>query len=133
MSGISRVEGTSASVPIEMPVGHDVAPYRYDVLESVQRALELGHDDIQQSAELIKNRAEAVASFLRDATKATSTRANLSLQTSVERLTLVTIAISVVALVAGVLPEEGKEVLFQFLLSLLQRLRDVMRLCRRGF
>jgi hypothetical protein len=109
---LSLTEGTPFSVHIETELSDSAAGYGYDVLQHIKQAFYHAYRDVQEISDHVIARAGAIADFLRDATIADSTRANLSLQVSVKRLTIVTVAITIIALVIGVfeaLPEEVRQ------------------------
>jgi len=117
---LSLAEGTPFSVHIETELSDSAAGYGYDVLQYMKQAFYHAYRDVQEISDHISARAGTISDFLRDAMMVDSTRANLSLQVSVKRLTIVTVVITIVALVIGVfgaLPEEVRQCFLKILLG----------------
>ncbi len=117
---LSLAEGTPFSAHIETELSDSAVGYGYDVLQYITQAFYRAYGDVQEISDHISARAGAMTDFLRDATIAHSTRADLSLQVSVKRLTIVTVVITIIALVIaviGALPEEVRQRFFKVLLS----------------
>lgn len=95
-----------------------------DYLEAAQQ---LSADDIARinnSLTLVANRDAALADYLRDATTAEATVANLGLQHHVEYLTYVAISIAVAGLFVGLVSEDKKRALVHWAI---RRFRDIRR------
>jgi Mg2+ and Co2+ transporter CorA len=114
-------EGTPSNKQIKVKLSSEGREYN-DVLELIKEAFDQVYRDVKEISDQISARADAITNFLRDAATADSTRANLSLQESVKRLTVVTVLIAIITLVVGVLgvlPEEVRRRLFEVLLNIL--------------
>ena len=106
--------GLERSIKIDIQPAH---PYHYYYLDRLTQAFSDTVKEVQEASERIVRQESALADYLRDATTAEATRANLELQHTMRRLTLATIGIALIALIIGLFPEEAKQWLYKAVLA----------------